>query len=321
MQANYKAAKAAEMLVAHLKGDAPPRPGQFCKRWWTKLEKYGSTKDRPRCGRLRKVPASLAEEIADKIVGKLIPAGQSVYHTSLKGFLHAHPTIKQQVEQLGVHRRTLERAIRAADPDLVKRKVGIRKLLNNHQMDKRRKAAAQLRRIAKKKLRSTVFVDESSFELKREGGLSVYTKKGVRLPPITNSHVMKKAAYRVHYLAGVMHGVGSVGIFKLTGTTDHSRLYTVRSTCPTDDLMRTFLDRPYEGDHVMLLNCQEQSASVRVRPALATHKTSPMSDSHSSKSSICILSICHPCCNAHVLHLASTASWSVLFALCKPSVP
>jgi hypothetical protein len=55
---------------------------------------------------------------------------------SLKGFLHAHPTIKQQVEQLGVHRRTLERAIRAADPDLVKRKVGTRKLLNNHQKEK-----------------------------------------------------------------------------------------------------------------------------------------------------------------------------------------
>jgi hypothetical protein len=140
MQANYNAAKAGEMLVAHLKGDAPPRPGQLCKRWWTKLEKYGSTKDRPRCGRLRRVPAALAKEIADKIVGKLNPAGQSVYHTSLKGFLHAHPTIKQRVDQLGVHRRTLERAIRAADPDLVKRKVGIRKLLNNHQREKRRAA-------------------------------------------------------------------------------------------------------------------------------------------------------------------------------------
>jgi hypothetical protein len=69
-------------------------------------------------------------------------------------------------------------------------------------------------------------VDESSFELKREGGLSVYAKKGVQLPPITNAHVMKKEAYRVHYLGGVMHGVGSVGIFKLTGTTDHARLYT-----------------------------------------------------------------------------------------------
>ena len=118
-----------------------------------------------------------------------------------------------------------------------------------------------------------------------------------------------------------MHTIGSVGIFNLMGTTDHSRLYTVRSTCPTDDLMRTFLDRPYEGDHVMLLHCQEQSASVRVEPALATHKTSPMSDSHSYKSSTCILSICHPCCSAHVLHLASMASWSALFALCKPSVP
>ena len=114
MQANYNAAKAGEMLVAHLKGDAFPRPGQLCKRWWTKLEKYGSTKDRPRCGRLRRVPAALAKEIADKIVGKLNPAGQSVYHTSLKGFLHAHPTIKQRVDQLGVHRRSLERAIRAA---------------------------------------------------------------------------------------------------------------------------------------------------------------------------------------------------------------
>jgi hypothetical protein len=124
------------MLVAHLKGDAPPRLGQFCKRWWTKLEKYGSTKDRPRCGRLRSVLAALAEEIAEKIVGKLNPDGQLVYHTSLKGFLHAHPTIKQQVEQLGVHRRTLERAIRAADPDLVKGKVGTRKLLNNHQKEK-----------------------------------------------------------------------------------------------------------------------------------------------------------------------------------------
>jgi hypothetical protein len=291
IQANYKATIAGDMLVAHLKGDAPQRPGQFCKRWWTKLEKYGSTKDRPRCSRLRRKPAALAKEIAEKIVGKLNPAGQSVYHTSLKGFLHAHPTIKQQVEHLGVPRRTLQRAIRAADPDLVKRKVGIRKLLNNHQMEKRRKAAAQLRRIARKKLRSTVFVDEASFEIKREGGLSVYAKTGVQLPPITNAHVMNKAASWVHCLGGVMHGVGSVGIFKLTGTTDHARLYMVRSTCPTDDLMRTFLDRPYVGDHVMLLICQEQSASVRVEPALATHKTSPMSDSHSSKSSICILSI------------------------------
>jgi hypothetical protein len=74
-----------------------------------------------------------------------------------------------------------------------------------------------LRRIAKKKLRSTVFVDESSFELKREGGLSVYAKKGVQLPPITSSHVMKKAAYRVHYLGGVCMALGVLASSSLRG--------------------------------------------------------------------------------------------------------
>jgi hypothetical protein len=111
--------------------------------------------DRAPPGRLRKVPAGLAKEIVGRIVGTLNPAGQSVYHTRHRGFLHAHPAIKQQADQLGVHRRSLERAIgttiQAADPDLVKRMVRISKLINNHQMEKRRKVAAKLRRTTKKK--------------------------------------------------------------------------------------------------------------------------------------------------------------------------
>jgi hypothetical protein len=113
--------------------------------------------DRAPPGRLRKVPKGLAIEIAGRIVGTLNSAGQSVYHTRHRGFLHAHPAIKQQADQLGVHRRSLERAIgtaiQAADPDLVKRirMVRISKLINNHQMEKRRKVAAKLRRTTKKK--------------------------------------------------------------------------------------------------------------------------------------------------------------------------
>jgi hypothetical protein len=111
--------------------------------------------DRAPPGRLCKVPEGLAIEIAGRIVGTLNPAGQSVYHTRHRGFPHVDPAIKQQADQLGVHRRSLERsigtAIQAADPDLVKGMVRISKLINNHQMEKRRKVAAKLRRSTKKK--------------------------------------------------------------------------------------------------------------------------------------------------------------------------
>jgi hypothetical protein len=121
-EADRKAAKAGKMVAEYLRDQAPARAGFCCKRWWQKLNQTGSVVDIPPSGRPRKVPEELAKKIAKKILARRgAEAGGPV---NLQEVLDKHPRLKKEVERLMVHRQTLVRRIRAAEPALAKRKSG-----------------------------------------------------------------------------------------------------------------------------------------------------------------------------------------------------
>jgi hypothetical protein len=232
-KAGQNAAVAGKKLLGMSDGKGPPRPGEFCKRWYERLKKHGNVKDRARSGRPRKVPDGLARRIADKLVRDQDAEGQAILHTSVRSCLHSAPELKKNVDDLSVHPTTLRRSLRRIDAKLVMVNVRIRKQLSEVQCMQRKLAAQRLRRFPKYKLRSTVFLDEASLELRVEGGKSVYWQRGVQLPRVTSKHVMETAPFKLKYLGGVLHGVGSVGIFQLTGTTGYVNDYTVMLPSPT----------------------------------------------------------------------------------------
>jgi hypothetical protein len=223
----FNAARAGARLAAHVRDKVPSDPGQFCRRWYLRNREHNHAKDKRRAGRPRKIPDSLASELAEKIVGTPSETRPPTYHPNLRCFYHRHPCLGRQVAELKVSNRTVERAIRRADPRITKRKPGRKKLLNAMQKKARKQVATTMKREPFYRLRSIVFVDEATLEMKRGGSPTVYARKGEKLPPEQHAQVVNEASWRVHYLAGVTHGVGSVGMFKLTGTTGHPKTYMV----------------------------------------------------------------------------------------------
>lgn len=213
---NFNAAEAGKELTSMLEGEGPSEPGRFCKRWWAHFEEQKTVKDKPRKGRPRKVPADLAAEIARKIVGNPCASGVPTYYYNLRHFLQRHEEVAQRVRALGLSMRTLWRAVLWAQPSIVRRKPGRKKLLNPEQKEGRRVVAAQMLRQPAYERRTTVFVDEATLELRKEGSPTVICVRGVELPPDQQEHAASKAAWRPHYIGGVMEGVGSVGFYKLT---------------------------------------------------------------------------------------------------------
>ena len=252
-QYGYCEKDAGVALTDHLQGKGPLKPGRFCKRCWAKRQKYGSVKDLPRKGRPRKLPAGVAQEIAEKIIGKPTPDGKAQYYGSIGSFLKQHPDLAQQVLEAGVSKSTIVRSMKRVEPKLMRKSVRIRKELPPKNVEARRRVAAQLRRQAMYKKRATIFVDESSFEFQLPDVDKAWGKRGEELPPKTSPHANKKAKIRVHYIAAVMHGIGSVGIYPLTGTTDWPPLYEVSTLTSTPFTTYSFLCLPNFLDHVTLL--------------------------------------------------------------------
>lgn len=224
---NFNAAEAGRELTSLVEGEGPADAAHFCKRWWSHFQEHRHGKDKPRTGRPKKVPDSIASEIAKKIVGNPSLDRPPTYYHNLNHFLRLNPDVGQRVLALKVHRRTVERSILRADPTIVRRRPGRKKLLNAQQKQARLDVATRLSRVPKYVLRSIVFADEATLELKRAGKPRVYAQRGVELPPEQLEHAEDRAVWRVHYLAGVMEGAGSVGIYRLTGTSGRPKTYPV----------------------------------------------------------------------------------------------
>ena len=226
-QANADQKAAGQLLTTHLKGVGPSNPGRYCKAQWERLRLHGSLEDAPRSGRPRKVPKRLASRIGSGILREGGADEEPLYYENVQDFLDQKPQLNEEVQELRCHPRTLERAVHAEMPDLVTRKVKVNKKLSSEQKRARKKFAAWMRRLTKAELQAMVFVDESSFDLKREGSRAALVKKGRKLRPRTSEHAVKRSKWRIHYLGAVMHGVGHVGFFPVTGTEGLGKLYMV----------------------------------------------------------------------------------------------
>lgn len=102
-----------------------------------------------------------------------------------------------------MHKRTIGRAIRRADPSIVKRKPRLKEVVFI-------RVAACMSRKPQCALCSTVFMDEASLEMKRVGSKATYAQEGVDLLHGKFPKHVDKAVERVQYLVGVMDGTGAL---------------------------------------------------------------------------------------------------------------
>lgn len=126
-QNNFNAAEAGKKLTSLVEGEVPSDPGRFCKRWWSHFEENKHVKDKPRKGRPRKVPDSLAAELARKIMGNQDVTAVPTDHNNLRKVLEHDPEVAQQVVALAASQQTINRAIRRADPSIGLRRFGTKK--------------------------------------------------------------------------------------------------------------------------------------------------------------------------------------------------
>lgn len=103
--------EAGDKLVAYLQGGkVPSKPGEFCRSWWQKLKETGSVENKQKSGRPGKIPESLAANIAAAIESDMnLPEPKQ--YVSITEVLQAHPELNEEVVRLGVHVRTVRRAL------------------------------------------------------------------------------------------------------------------------------------------------------------------------------------------------------------------
>jgi hypothetical protein len=162
--------------LARTLGSRPVRkPRVFCDRWWARYNATHAVTDAPRSGRPQKVPPEKALELS-----KLFKAGQ---HVALfdaagnpKGSQRRHFTSIQDAcdnsldmgTALTTYKctpRALLRAMRAADPDLVKRSTDHKRPLTESERQERQAGAQAMLRDWADKWERAVFIDCATITL------------------------------------------------------------------------------------------------------------------------------------------------------------
>lgn len=223
--AGHDRARAGKLLRDTLGLACPSQPRRACELNWKKLKEMGTVEDRCRAGRPHKVPRNLASRLAH-VVGKGLPDGQRF--NSIDAAINAGPTLKQEITQLGACQRTIKTAIVAADPSLVQRQLAIKATLSDQHKRQRREGAAKLLARSKKKVKFTIFADESSFQLCPPKSKKVWLRRGEVPVPISDTRAKIHDPPVIHYLGAVSPDVGAVGFKLLTGTTGFQTFYKVR---------------------------------------------------------------------------------------------
>jgi len=222
--AGHDRARAGKLLRYKLGCGCPSQPGRACELNWIKLKEVGKLEDRRRPGRPRKVPCKLASHLA-QIVGKGMPDGQRC--NSIDAAINSSPALGKEIKRLGVCQRTLKSAIAAADPSLVQRRVAVKPKLSDQHKRKRREGAAKILARSQKRVKFTIFADESSFQLCPPKSQKVWLRRGDVPAPISDTRAKIHHPPVIHYLGAVSPDAGAVGFKLLTGTTGFQTPYKV----------------------------------------------------------------------------------------------
>lgn len=171
-------------------GAKPAAPANLIRRTVEKFERTGSVHDAPRSGRPPALTAAKALAAAE-----LFKAGYEVYrtyrrgappiterryYTSIEDALRREPRLERIRAKANVSARVLLRAMRGADPQLIRRRLDIKGPLSQAQRQERQRKAAEwleaYKRGGAEWLRRLVFLDEATIYLAdaKEHKLSVW---------------------------------------------------------------------------------------------------------------------------------------------------
>jgi hypothetical protein len=226
---NFSAAAAGAKLGKDTNGRAPERPDQFCQRQFKKLQQHGSVGNRPIPGRPPKVPQKLVKQLVGSLVQPDDSDGEPVYMESMDHVLQRNPSLKREFQELEASPRTVARAVTAGMEEAGIRFASVKRQrrLTDAQKKARKKFCRKALENGKKRLKATVFVDESSFDLQPKGNAVAAVEVGAEPIPWTDPQTKKRSAITAHWTGAVMHGIGNVGFFLTTGTTWKRSRYKV----------------------------------------------------------------------------------------------
>lgn len=212
------------------------------KRWGKKLHAGEPLTDSPRAHKAPKMPKEVALRAAQYLkVGhwEFVPATK----TSQSRFVHRYYNTMQQAcqkcvelqairNQYGLSNQELLIAIRAADPQLRRRRVRMKYALSESEMRSRKEGARLLLGRCNRDssfLDRVFFVDECAIVIDNvmNKGASVYVDahdKGY-LAVIHSERIPKNKRVKFHFIAAVNAVYGAVYIDFTTGTTDILRQY------------------------------------------------------------------------------------------------
>jgi len=216
--------KAATLMRQECGDSCPDHTARFIGSCVARYEELHSFKDRRRSGRPPKVPAETAARLASILKeGK----GDGQRFCDIMDAVVSDGELERQVAQANATKRTLQKAVKKADPKLKHVSVAMKPRLSAEQKEQRRAAAAKLLRRGAKKLKWTVFVDEASCEVVPLKKRKEWIEEGEEPPPAEDPNKRNFKPEKLKWEGSVMYGLGAVEFQLLTGTTHFDPPYEV----------------------------------------------------------------------------------------------
>lgn len=226
-RAGHDKVRAAKLMRQKHGASCPDHTARFIESCAARYEEQQSMKDRHRSGRPPKVPGETAARLAN-ILKEGKEDGQR--YCDIMDAVVSDVELEGQVTQANATKRTLQKAVKKANPKLKHVSVALKKRLSPEQKEERRAAAATLLRRGAKKLKWTVFVDEASCEVvpaKRRKEWIEEGEEGEGAAPAEDPNNRSIKPEKLKWEGSVMYGLGAVEFQLLTGTTNFVPPYEV----------------------------------------------------------------------------------------------
>jgi len=208
---------------------------KYMKTNYNKFCKLLSVRDKPRTGRPRLLPIAVAKECAQLVMdGYTGHGGRRLWWTSVAAAIKDNDRLREVMEIHKVTKGQLLRAMRAAQPDLCRRNLYVKRTLPAATISNRLNTAAAMLDLDENVLKRTFWIDAAGIDIIPNATHKVWASRNEKdmivIDPLMSLPKSKRMTLK--YYAQVNYFQGACGLEYITGTTGVPPAYKVCSSMP-----------------------------------------------------------------------------------------
>jgi hypothetical protein len=199
-----------------------------------KLAERGNPADRPRSGRKRKLPLSVALQAATTLMnGYVDKDGRRLWWNSARAGMQSNASLAAVAQDYNVTVEQLKRYMKKAQPKLCRRTMYIKKPLNSKRKDarpQRLRDAIALLAMPEEDFQRVFWLDAAGVDVCPKATEKVWASRDEENMVVLDPHMALsgKSKMVLKYYALVNYFSGACGVVFVTGTTGLAKEYRVR---------------------------------------------------------------------------------------------